>query len=74
MAFFVDVDSNIIAFPSNDMVFNTINFTDISLNDDNFDKNDPETIIDVRLMAWRNRYKQHKTCKKQINKDLIPAA
>ena len=62
--FFVDVDSNIITFPSNYMVFNTINFTNISLNDDNFDKNDPENITDVRLIAWRNRYKQHRTCKK----------
>ena len=33
--------------------------------DDNFDEDDPETIAYVRLMAWCNRYKQHKACKKR---------
>ena len=30
---------------------------------------DPETIIYVRFMALCTRYKQHKTCKKEISKE-----
>ena len=36
----------------------------INLDDDNFDADDPETIIHVRLMTWCNRYKQLKAYKK----------
>ena len=39
---------------------------DISLDEINFDKHDPETIIHVRLMAWCSRYKQCKACKRKI--------
>ena len=41
-------------------------FNNINLYDDNFDDDDPETIIHVRLMAWCNRYKQRKVCEKEI--------
>ena len=45
------------------------------INDDKFDYDDnPETIIHVRLMAWCKRYKQIKTCKKEINKELMLVA
>ena len=40
-------------------------------NHDNFDEDDPKTIIHVRLMAWCNRQKQLKTCKNEISKDVI---
>ena len=56
------------------MGLNTIDFNNINNDDDNFDENDPETIIHVRLMAWCNRYKQQKTYKKEISKDLMPVA
>ena len=32
------------------------------------------TIIDVRLMAWHNKLKQLKPIKKDISKELMPAA
>ena len=46
----------------------------INLDDDNFDVDDPETIIHVRLMTWCNRYKQLKACKKEKSKELMPKA
>ena len=46
----------------------------ISLDDDNFDDDDPETIIHVRLIAWCNRYEQRKACKKWISKELFSVA
>ena len=33
-------------------------------NDNNFYKDDPDTIIYVRLLAWRNNFKKLKTLKK----------
>ena len=50
--FFVDVDSNIITFFSNDLSFNTIDLNNITLSDVNFYEKDPETIIYVRLNLW----------------------
>ena len=40
----------------------------VDLNDLNFDKDDAKTIIHVRPMAWRNRFKQRKAFKKEISK------
>ena len=34
-------------------------------NDNNFDEYDPCTIIHVRLLALRSRFKKHKTLKKR---------
>ena len=47
----------------------------INLDDNNFDDCDLETINHVRLMAWYNRFKQHKACeKKKIDEELLPVA
>ena len=73
--FFQDVDSNIITFLMDDMGFNTIDLNNINLGDDNnFDEDDPETINHVRLMAWPNRCKQQKVCRKERSKELMPVA
>lgn len=40
----------------------------VDLNDANFDKDDAKTIIHVRPMVWRNRFKQRKALKKEISK------
>ena len=49
----------------------------INLDDNNFDDCDLET-NHVRLMAWYNRFKQHKACekkkKKKIDEELLPVA
>ena len=61
---FGDIDSNIVTFFSNNIGLNSKNLHNVNLDDDNFDDCDPKTINQVRLMAWYNRYKQHKACKK----------
>ena len=43
-----------------------------SLDDDNFDGNDPETIIHVTLIICCNRYKQSKPCQNENSKKLKP--
>ena len=49
--FFGNADSNIIRIPSNDIGFNTIYLSNVNLDEDNFDENNPETIIYVKIMA-----------------------
>ena len=57
-----------VAFSSDGMAILRKRLSNIILNDVIFDENDPETIIDVRLMAFRNIVKQRKAFKKDISK------
>ena len=41
-----------------------VDLNNIILDHINFDEGDPETMIHVRLMAWRNRCKQHEAFEK----------
>ena len=69
--FFHDADFNNNTFLSDDVGFNTIDLNNINLDDDdNFDKDDPESTGQVRLMAWHNRFKQRKLCTRNYNKIL----
>ena len=47
-----------------------VDLNNVNTNDDNFDNDDPETVIHVRLITWCNRHKQQKACKKKI-KELM---
>ena len=38
-------------------------------NDKNFDENDPDTFIHVRLLAWCNKFKKRKALKKRSAKN-----
>ena len=51
----------------------SVDLNNINLNDANFDDNDPETIVHVRLLAWCNQLKQHKAFK-DISKKLMSVA
>ena len=53
--FFHDLDSNFSTIFSSDMGFSTADLNNINL-DDNFDKDDPETINHVRFMTWHNTF------------------
>ena len=69
-----ELDSEIVTFFSNNVGLNIINLNNDNLDHDKFDAYDPETINHIRLTAWYNRYKQHKTCKKEISEELMPVA
>ena len=62
------IESDIIAFFSNDMGLNAIVLNNINLDDDDFDEDDPTSIVLFRLIAWCNRFKQCKACKKRSMK------
>ena len=71
---FVNAYSVNVTFFSDDIGLAMVDLNDVSLDDDNFDNDDPEIIIHVRFMAGCNRYKQTKACKKEISKALMPVA
>ena len=71
---FFDEDSNNVIFFGGDMGILSVDLDEINLDDVNFDEDDPETIINVGIMAWRKRFKKHKLCKKNISKELMPVA
>ena len=46
-----DIDSDIVTFFSDGMGLVTIDLNNISLDDCNFDEDDPETVIQIKHMA-----------------------
>ena len=41
-----------------------VNLDNINL-DDNFDEDDPDTIVVIRLLAWHSKFERHKTVNKR---------
>ena len=54
------------------MGINSLDLNNINLDDASFDEDNPKTIIDIKPMAWPNRPKQRKACKKNISRELMP--
>ena len=45
----------VMSFFSDEIGILSVNCNNVDLDDGNFDEDDPETIIRVRLMAWYNK-------------------
>ena len=54
------------------MGFNTIDLNNINLDYDNFNKDDPESVLTCQ--TWIDKFKQRKACKKEVTKELMPVA
>ena len=63
---FFNKDSGDVTFCCNEMVILSVNLNKINL-DNNFDEDDPDTIILIRLLAWHSKFKKRKTLKKELN-------
>ena len=50
-----------------------INLDNINL-EDNFDEEDPNTIILIRLLAWHSKFEKRKELKKKLNEELMSVA
>ena len=59
-----DEDSGDVTFSSNKMGILSVDPNNNNIDDINFDENDPETIIHVRLLAWCNKFEKRKAFKK----------
>ena len=61
---FFDEDSGDVTLCCNEMDILSVNLNNIDL-DNNFDEDDPDTTILVRLLAWHSKLKKHKAIKKR---------
>ena len=59
---FFDEDSGDVTFYCNKMGILSVNLNNIIL-DNNFDEDGPDTIILIRLFAWKSKFKKHKALK-----------
>ena len=64
-------DSGDAVFNYNEMGIANSDLNNISL-DDNFDEEDPDTVILVRLLVWHTRFENRKALKKELNEGLMP--
>ena len=62
-----------IVFSCNEMGILNIDLNNINL-DNNFDEDDPDTIIFIRLLAWHVKFEKRKALKKELNEELMPVA
>ena len=62
-----------ILFDCSGMGILNIDLNNISL-DDNFDEDDPDTVIFIRLLAWHIKFRICKELKKELRKELMPVA
>ena len=68
--FFDEVILAMSPFFSDELSTLIVNPDNINLDDVNFDEDNPDTIIYVRLIAWRNRRKQRRASKKRYKQRI----
>ena len=61
---FFDEDSGDLTFCCDQTSILSVNLSNINL-DNNFDENDPDTIIPIKLLAWHSKFKKCKALKKR---------
>ena len=71
---FSDEDFVDIKFCGGEMGILSIDLDKINLVDVNFYEDDRRTVIHVRLLPWCNNFEKRKAYKKDMNKELKPAA
>ena len=61
-------------FDCNGMGILNIDLNNINLYDTNYEEDDPDTIILIRLLAWHIKFEKRKELKKKISEELMPLA
>ena len=67
-------DSRNVVFICNEMGILNIDINNVNLDDTNFDEDDPDTIILIRLWTWHIKFEKLKELKKMISEELTPVA
>ena len=49
----------------------SVDFNNTNLDDTNYDEDDPETIIHVRLLACHSKFEKRKAFKKELKEELM---
>ena len=66
-------NSGDVTYCCNEMGILTTDRNNINLGN-NFDKDDLDTIILIRLLAWHIKFEKHKALKKELNEELMEIA
>ena len=61
-------DSGNVTFSRDAMGILNVDLNNINIDDVNFDKDDPKTIIHVKPLAWRNKFGKRISFKKEVNR------
>ena len=64
-------DSGDVIFSCNEMNILNVDLRNINLDDTNYDKDDLETIIQVRILAWHSKLEKHKALKKELKEEFM---
>ena len=64
-------DSDNVVFTCNEMGIFNIDLNNIIFDDTNYDEDDSDAIISVRLLAWHIKFEKRKTLKKKISEELM---
>ena len=64
---YLNEDSDDAIFSCNEMGILSIDFNDINLSGTNYAENDPEIVINIKLLAWYSKLEKHKAPKKELN-------
>ena len=62
---FFKEDSGNVVFSCNEMGIINIDLNNINLGDTNYEEDDPDSIIHIRLLAWHIKFEKHKELKKR---------
>ena len=69
--FYFDEDSGNVVFICNEMSILNIYLNNINLDDNNYTKDDPDTIIYARILACHIKFENRKAPKKELNEELM---
>ena len=70
--FYFNEDSSDVIFSCNQMDILSVDLNNTNHGDTNYDEDDPETIVHVRLFAWNSKFEKRNALKKKISKELMP--
>ena len=68
---YINAGSGDSVFSFNRIGIFSIDLSNINLDDTNFDADDPETFIHIRLLAWHIKFESHKALKIELNDELM---
>ena len=68
---YFDEDYGDAVFSCNEMGILSIFVNNINLDDINYDEDDPETVIHIRLLAWHIEFEKRKALKKELNEEVM---
>ena len=71
---FFDEDSGNVTFCCGETGILSVNLNNYNHDDTYYDKDDLDTIINVRLLAWHNKFETRKTIKKDLNEEIMVLA